>query len=57
MDLIKNVAKLKPPMGFTEQDAMFMVDQTEGILVVLEEVMGAKTKSVIWEYPLQNTHA
>lgn len=57
MDLIKNVAKLKPPTGFTEEDAMFMVDQTEGILVVLEEVMGAKTKSMIWEYPLQNTHA
>lgn len=40
----KNVVKMKPPMCFTEEDTMFMVDQIEGILIVLDEIMGAKLK-------------
>lgn len=45
----RNVLKIKPPMCFTEEDAKFMVDRLDGILTVLEEVIGAQNESVISE--------
>lgn len=44
-----NIVKMKPSTCFTEEEAMFMVDQLNGILIVLEEAVGAQTKSVISE--------
>lgn len=41
-----NVVKVKLTMYFTE-DAMFMIEQLNGILIILEEAAGAKIKSVI----------
>ncbi|KAG8519449.1 Ethanolamine-phosphate phospho-lyase, partial [Galemys pyrenaicus] len=43
----RNVLKIKPPMCFTEEDAVFMVDQLDGILTVLEEAIGGKAGSMI----------
>lgn len=45
----RNVLKIKPPMCFTEEDAKFMVDRLDGILTVLEEVIGAQNESAISE--------
>lgn len=49
VELHKNVIKIKTPVYVTEEAAKFMVDKLDGILMVLEEAMVAKTKNVISE--------